>query len=448
MKKQTRFAPGWIVALGAAVGLATASVAQAVPPNDLCSGAINLNGLTIPHITSGISGDEGAGLYDSFNGIHCGAGGYQTVGIWYTYTPATNGEVTLGFRLNGASLGVSAIIFSGTNCPSNGDTNADDPGLLTYVTCFQSNGSNSTIPPSTFTVTAGTTYKILVGINGGQFTTNPAATFEITHFSCAVFNPPPVPSNDLCVSPKSVGGLPFTDSVEFYSATDDAALSCDFSAGQASHGVWYTYTPAQSEFVQFTATPTNIASRPVLGVFTGSCVSPTETACVDFTGGYFLATGGVQNRLLVAQRVPGGQLTSDTYDFTLTSLGPVPPAPANDLCMNVSVISALPYANTVTVGGAASDVDISCNNASTSSQGVWYRYHATTSGRIGVFSSHGSQSIRPVTVFEGTTCGNISELYCNTFGQLIFPTEAGVNVLLLDLRLQPNRTIPGNERDL
>jgi hypothetical protein len=94
------------------------------------------------------------------------------------------------------------------------------------------------------------------------------------------------PANDECSGATVVGPIPYTDTVDTTTATNnpsDPLLSCN--GGNDGNTVWYVWTPDEDITVNIsTEGSTEPGGDPLdtaHGVFTGTCGSLTQVACVD-----------------------------------------------------------------------------------------------------------------------------------------------------------------------
>jgi hypothetical protein len=122
-------------------------VVSGPPANDACSGAIALapgTPYTVNTAVATSTGDPTPGCQGSFG-----------KGIWFTYTPATSGNVTISTC--GSDFDTVLAVYSGS-C-----------GSLTPVACNDNNGPSCATSRASvsFSATSGTTYLILAGGSGG-----------------------------------------------------------------------------------------------------------------------------------------------------------------------------------------------------------------------------------------------------------------------------------------
>jgi hypothetical protein len=122
-------------------------VVSGPPANDACSGAIALvpgTPYTLNTATATSAGDPTPGCQGSFG-----------KGVWFTYTPASGGIVTISTC--GSDFDTVLAVYSGS-C-----------GSLTPVACNDNNGPSCATSRASvsFSATSGTTYFILAGGSGG-----------------------------------------------------------------------------------------------------------------------------------------------------------------------------------------------------------------------------------------------------------------------------------------
>src|SRR5262249_40521873 len=116
-----------------------------------------------------------------------------------------------------------------------------------------------------------------------------------------------------------------------------------------------------------------------------------------------------------------------------------PPPPANDDCSGATVVSGLPFTDTILTGGATTAPDDpmqSCTSggASQNSQSVWDSVTATPSCTFVLDTFVNSYDTR-LTAYRGT-CGTLEELACNddagdhSQSRTSFSADSGQTVLL------------------
>jgi len=182
-------------------------VAQ-VPPNDLCTNATTVSSL--PFTDGGLDWASATADLE----VECTQlSGFQTkYGVWYQYTPATSHDIQVLANTSECSPNVVAI-FTGS-C-----------GSLTELACARSE-------PLRYSLTSGTTYRILVGDYYNVIAGPPSGTIGAT-----IRVPPAPPANDQCGDATVVSTVPFADpGVDYSTAGADASRVAFVSDVRRKHG--------------------------------------------------------------------------------------------------------------------------------------------------------------------------------------------------------------------
>jgi hypothetical protein len=203
-------------------------------------------------------------------------------------------------------------------------------------------------------------------------------------------------ANDFCTQAIPLGaGTVAGSNVGSTTETAAQAPTCNgFSV--VNLGVWYSFTPANSNRYEITTCSASTTYDTRVFVYTGSCAAPVclnandsaSPACAsrsDAASVQFCATAGTTYYILVATS------TTNTGNFALTinDLGNVCIPPANDACATAAPLTlppGTPVAFNVNNLFATNDaIDIgTCNTTSVATAGVWWRYDATQAGRVAV----------------------------------------------------------------
>ncbi|MFO0828557.1 MAG: thrombospondin type 3 repeat-containing protein [Phycisphaerales bacterium] len=213
-------ARSWLVSgalAGAVAVFGGASSAFAAPPNDECSGALPL--------VIGLNAYDNATATTSASPAACNS---ITKDVWYSYTPAVSGSLTVT-NCGQAPSGYDTVIaiYSGATC-----------GALTQIVCNDSGGACGVNEASaTASVVAGTTYWV-------RFGTFNTVTGQTGNF-LATFSLPP--ANDTCA-----GAIPLTVDVPVSSST--ALASNDYQVTGTFAGVGQTSTTAAGRDLVYTFT--------------------------------------------------------------------------------------------------------------------------------------------------------------------------------------------------
>jgi hypothetical protein len=257
-------------------GTYTLNVQGGGPPgNNACANATTVAAGTTPFTTLGATTDGPA---------DCGG----NLDVWFRYTAATNGAVTMS-TCGGQSFDTVLSAYQGFSCP---------PGAL--IACNDNTcGLQSQIA---FTAVAG--QQILIRV-GGAGAASGTGNLTIT----------PPPGNDACANaaPITNGLTPFTT----LGATTDGPGDCP--VGQ---DIWFVYTANATGNVTV-STCAGATFDTALSVYSGfSCPPGARLACNDNTCGLQsqVSFSGVQGQMYLI-RVGGSGMSSGTGTLTVTGPG-------------------------------------------------------------------------------------------------------------------------------
>src|SRR5688572_29806316 len=272
----------YVHGFGTGVGAFTLNSSCNQPPNDVCSGAIE-----VP------CGGSVTGSTVGFNPDPTSCNSHTSPGVWHKVTPTNSGTLTLSLCA-GTSYDSYLSVYSGT-CGS--------------LTCLASSddfcGAQSQVA---FSATAGVTYFILV--NG--WGTN-AGTYTLTAFCPA----PPAP-NDNCAQ-----AIPVPCGGSISGTTADATPDITPCSNYASNGRWHSVTPGFSGALTLSLAGSSYDTY--LSVYSGACGSLTCLGQDDDSGPgttsqlTITATANTTYYILV-----NGFSTSNGL-YTLTATCPVSP---------------------------------------------------------------------------------------------------------------------------
>jgi hypothetical protein len=304
-------------------------------------------------------------------------------GVWYTYTPASNGIVTVSTC--GSDFNTALQVYSG-HC-----------GALTAPLDSCNNGLGAACASSRASVVfegvAGSTYYILVGGQG-------AATGNL-QIQATLGAPLP---NDHCH-----GAIALTNGVTYTENTVTATSTDDPMSGFGK-GVWFSFTPATDGVVAVNTCGTDYS--PLLQIFIGDCNSLTPLPDEDNEGNgpacagagssiLFLGKAGT-NYLIFVNGSGGSLLTHLQIQATLH------PALPNDQCSGAIDISE---------GGSylidttfATDTGDYANGCAGPIKGVWYSLTPRASN-VFVISLESTNVYPALQIFEGT-CGQLTNVLC------------------------------------
>ena len=237
---------------------ATATWTQLPPPaNDDCENAISLTVNTDSScgtVTAGTTvGATASAQTDDVTGT-------PNTDVWFSFT-ATNTDHTVSL-LNIANQG------GGTDTSTDmGMGVYDGTGGCVGLVFFDDSD------PESFTLTGltvSTTYYIRVyGWWSG---------IQYNNFDICVGIPPP-PPNDDCANATAVGSLPFNETLDATSATNNAGFISECSFGM-NDGVWYTFTTVDAGTIDIAITGVTGWDAEI-ALYTGSCGTFTCVGSVD-----------------------------------------------------------------------------------------------------------------------------------------------------------------------
>jgi PKD repeat protein len=238
-----------------AVGLGQGSTAIASPPdNDNFADAQAVSSLPF---TDG--GDLGGTTAEPGEPQYCN---YQVQTVWYSFTPSTTTAVRL--NLNGSDGGVVANVFRSFGGGFGG---------LSFAGCIGYGGSTQ------FTAQAGTTHYIQAGsVFGGS------ARLQLNLDSI------PPPPNDDFANARTVGALPYFDSVDRTAASMESGEPAFPACGSISHTVWYSYTATESGTLWASGNAAGVSS--FIAVYTGDSLANLSAVSCASEGNLFRAVAG------------------------------------------------------------------------------------------------------------------------------------------------------------
>jgi len=295
---------GATAALGGVGTLNITAPTPAAPANNACANAITMADGVIYNGTTVLSTNDGT--------ANCG-GSASSPDVWYTYTPATSGNV----NVNTCGSGYDTVLSIHTgSC-----------GSLTQVACNDDNagaGGNNACGGGlqsgiTYNMTAGVTYRIRVaGYNGAT------GTFVIRAIGgggCAA------PANDDCANRQG-----FTGNQAFTlcgATTDGVAVTCNGGSFQVFNDIWFNYAAISGNGTltlstcgaTFNSRIAVYASGTCAGVNQGSLVACGDSECGDDASITIPVTGGSSYAVRVGANAAGVTGTG-TLAVTFT------PAPA------------------------------------------------------------------------------------------------------------------------
>jgi gliding motility-associated-like protein len=347
----------------------------------------------------------------------CGA--FVDADVWFTVVvPAGATAVVIGTRSGPAGGGQPAMTngamaaYSATGtCPTL---------TMTQLGCNDNNGP-SPMPQLTVNAAAGTTIYVRMWGFAGEF-----GTFGI----CVTANIPP--ANDECLAAQSLTvNNNLLCGVVAAGTTSNATQSTTLptptcaTANAWNDDVWYSFVATGPTHrvsllnVAGTSTAMNIT------LYSGTCAALTQVGCIN---GNTLDVGSLTAGATYYVRVFTNVITATASATFNICVGTPPPPPANDECVNATVLTVNPnyLCGVVTAGTTVSATQSStlptptCSAAGGWNDDVWYSFVATnTAHRVIVTATAGGGTDMATSVYSGT-CTSLIQLGCqdpepNTF---------------------------------
>lgn len=340
-----RIVPALVLALVAA-GL-TVSPASAAVSNDMFANAKVAGTLPYSDSLNNLEATE-----ESFED------GCVNHSVWYRYNATA--ATTLRVDTNGSNFDTAFAVYEGAT--------------RNVVTGCVDELSTSGGEQRAFVVAAGKTYYVRVGSGG-------AATGSLVFHLRAH-----VPAHDYRQFAKSIGSLPFSDSLNNAEATKESGENAC-----VGHSVWYRYVASTTTTLRVDTVGSNFDTAFV--VYEGPAANTDVTGCVDDGS----SAGGEQRALIVTSgrtyfiRVGSAANGTGSLVFHLKAH-----TPAHDFRQFAKQISSLPYADSLNNSDATKEgFENSCVGRS-----VWYRFNATATTTLKV-DTNGSNFDTAFVVYEG-----------------------------------------------
>ncbi|TDO30007.1 Ig-like domain-containing protein [Kribbella sp. VKM Ac-2527] len=371
-------------------------VIRNAPANDGFAAAEVLGGslpIAVTGSNFGATGEPGEPAHAGTTGRHS---------IWYSWTPAASGPITIATCASDFDTVLG--VYTGTTVTALTEVVANDNGC----------GTKSAV---TFAAAAGTTYRIAVdGVPGEEGSTT-TGTVELRVRTAVV-----PPNDDFGAAQTIDGPLPISTT----SSNIDATKQPNEPAHAGNSGgtsVWFNWTAAESG--QMTISTCLSTFDTLLGVYTGSAVgsltavASNDDSCGTGSVARFAATAGTTYRIAV----DGYAGATGTIQLKLVS------APANDDFAAAQVLSGpLPITATGTNVGATKQAgepdDIGGGGAT-----VWYSWTAAATGPVTISSCASGVSTK-LGVYTGTdvtalTVVPVRDLRCTNRAKVSLQATAG-----------------------
>jgi PKD domain-containing protein len=229
------------------------------------------------------------------------------------------------------------------------------------------------------------------------------------------------PANDDFGSATVIGSLPFSDSVDNTEATEEPGEPNSCSSRRQS--VWYKFMATSNAVIRAdmdgsSFSDTSFTVYQAIGPGIGDL---SFRECTNFGG---FVTFGVQAGS--TYYIQAGNIFNGSGGDLYLNLQEIPP-PSNNNFANATLISDLPFDDSVETLGATLEADEpipSCDDFGETDRTVWYSFTPGTSGTISArFNFINFNPI--VAAYTGNQLANLTEVGCRTFGNtLTFHADA------------------------
>ena len=327
--------------------------APTAPAHDNFASAVNLSSL------AATTGTTVAATHETGEPAHVNSGYGSARSVWYNWTAPVDGELEL--KTEGSSFDTLLAAYTGSSVSA-----------LT-VRAANDDVSGGTWSRVTFTVTAGTTYRVVIdGYGGSSGSTRLSGTFT------AAATPPPA-------------GAPATPTALVATAGNSSA-SVAFSAGSDGGSAITNYQYSTDNGSTWTARSPAATSSPV--VISG------------------LTNGTAYSIKLRAVNSVGSGAASSAVSVTPTAPSPTP-APANDNFANAATLSSLAdRAGTTVAATHETGEPAHVNSGYGSSASIWYQWAATEDGSLEL-KTQGSSFDTLLAVYSGSSISGLTTLAAN-----------------------------------
>ena len=230
------------------------------------------------------------------------------------------------------------------------------------------------------------------------------------------------PSNDDFANATVVASLPFTDSVGIAEATIELGEPID-DRNYQGRSVWYSYTPTANAMVRID--PGAGGGSPFMVVY--------RAGGAGFAGLTRIASDHWSSATVQTLRLEAGTTYyiqgGDRYalwGFTNTfsvSLSVVPPPP-NDNFSDAIAFNAVPFSDSRDLTAASVEPGEPMTCGASFAKSAWYAFTPTTSGAYGAFG------VSNVSVYTGTSLGDLTNVACADWPGLYFHADAGTTYFI------------------
>ncbi|MEE9295992.1 MAG: hypothetical protein V3W34_13650 [Phycisphaerae bacterium] len=414
----------WVLALAPGfVGFGANALGQ--PANDLCEDCMVIAPADLPLFFGGVMNNTATDDID----VSCNdpASPVTRFGLWYCFTPAQ--DCRLRIEVLTSEPGQVAAVFTGPACAT-----------LSEIACAEPFGGST---GDAVHVTAGVTYRILVG--EWSSSTTPDPTPLSFRFHC--FDPIPLPFFEDFENPGgpaelpegwAVSGFPevlwhIAENGECLSETRMGAYNhgpevCDYDTGDNNLGRLKSPPLAMTGDPPFTllfdykrvVDPLGNDNTCVLIVMADNSATDTLACPIDNSGTLQFAQMDIPSPNFWRGREVRIEfsLFADSFSFNtpgwfvdnveVLNSGP---GPANDRCTDATVVCPGPYDGSTS--GSSNDGSSSCDPSPWDvNRDVWFRYTPSSSGTL-TADTCGSTLDTVLSVYSGCPGNEIDELTCN-----------------------------------
>jgi hypothetical protein len=358
------------------------------PPNDSFNNAFVISGAA-----GSTNGTSAGATKEAGEPNHAGNSGGKSV--WHRWTPAVNGTAVIDTI--GSAFDTLLAVYTGTSV-----------GSLTLIDANNDISGNNPRSRVTFSVVAGTTYRIAVDGRNGDSGAVVLNWNEVTG--------PPV--NDSFSSAIVLAGSS--------GSTNGTNINATKQSGEPNHAgnpggssIWYRWTPAIGGQVTFNTLGSTFDS--LLAVYTGSSVGSLTV----------VATNDDISLNYLQSQVTFSAVAGTTYwiavdgfdgDIGMLTLNWAQGSPANDAFANAAVLigpAGTTNGNNFNASKEQSEPD---HADEIGGHSVWYKWTAPTNGPI-VFDTSGSALDTLLAVYTGSQLNNLSLVAANHYGGIILESR-------------------------
>ena len=300
--------------------------------------------------------------------------------VWYTFTAAEDARLIADTA--GSNFGPRLAVWRG------------DGATLIEVTCADGAGPAGEARV-VFETVAGETY--LFQIDKLDYNPHPRLAFNV---GVGV-----APANDDFVDATNIQALPFTDSLDVSAAnTEPGEYGCPYTFADSS--VWYAYTPPEDVFL--VAESKGSSFVPVLAAWRETGIGLEQVSCGRFRLGID-AEAGITYYFQLSRYPRPSEPTG--FDATFSLEVGVPPA--NDNFAAATVVSSLPFTDTVDPLAATTEPDepLDCQ-LSGKHQTVWYQFAPPADTFVVADTAGSDPSLLVIALYHGSSLSHLELFAC------------------------------------